>query len=487
MTVEGSFPVRDAVSHPPPSLPTAWFDGRLPLPMEPETNNTLTSGSLASGLLKLSGPMLVSALLQNLQSIIDLFWVGRLGANSVAALAMSGTILMMLFPVFLGLSTGTIAFVSRNVGAGNHKDASDAAGQSLILAVLFGIVMGVTGGVFAPALCRLLGAEADVVTLGSSYLRISFLGSVTIFTVFIGNSILQGAGNTVIPMFSMILANVINLALDPLLIFGLCGLPRMGVRGAALATVLSQLAATVMVVSLIVYGKSGTHVRPRNWRLHPPLALKILRIGLPSSAQMLSRSLMSLVLMRIVASCGTSAVAAYGIGLRFLMISLMPCFSLGGAAATMVGQNLGAGKAHRATTAAWMATGMATTALAVIALLLVSFAPRLIGVFDSSHEVVTTGTRYLRTAAPFYVFAALAIVLERSMMGAGHTLTPMIITVVCLWGLQVPLAIALSHVMRPPTDGVWWSIAATAATHGLLATIYFLTGRWQRSAEPVSP
>jgi putative MATE family efflux protein len=443
-------------------------------------NNHLVEGGIVRGLLRLSGPMFVSAMLQNLQSVIDLFWVGRLGSEAVAALAVAGTILMLLFPVIMGVSMGTVAMVSRAIGAGHPDEAGEIAGQSMLLALVFGLIAGVVGYFCAGTLCRTLGAAPEVAPLATTYLRISFVGAFTVFMLFVGNSALQGAGNSTIPMCAMGLATLLNLVLDPLLIFGLLGLPRLGVAGAAIATVLSQAVATVLVMAVLHRGQvAGMHAHLGRWRLRSDLAWRLLRIGTPSSGQMLSRSLMSLVLMRIVAETGTVAVAAYGIGLRFHMIILMPAFTLANAVATMVGQNLGAGKPQRAYRAAWIATGMDVAIMVVAAIILVFAARPLMTAFDRNPEVVKVGVNYLRTVSPFYVFAALAIVLGRALMGAGDTMGSMVCTVIGLWGVQVPLAIYLSRVVSPPTQGVWWAIAAAVTVHGLLITAWFETGRWK--------
>lgn len=444
------------------------------------TTNSLTEGSIARGVLRLAGPMLASALLQNLQSMIDLFWVGRLGSDAVAALAISGTLLMMLFPVIMGVATGTVALVSRAVGAGCPDEAADVAGQSMLLALGFGVVAGMVGVLLAESLCRMLGADAQVLPLATAYLRVSFFGAFTVFLLFVGNSALQGAGNTVVPMCAMGLANLLNLVLDPVLIFGLFGLPRMGVRGAALATVLAQAAAVLVVTAVLCSGRvASMHVPLSAWRIRSRLAWRLLRIGVPSTGQMLSRSLMSLVLMRIVAETGTVAVAAYGIGMRFHMLALMPAFVLGNAVATMVGQNLGAGRPGRAHRAAWIATIMDVALMVLIAVVLCVAARSLIAAFDRNPEVVAVGVSYLRIVSPFYVFTALAIVLGRALMGAGDTVGPMVCTIIGLWGVQVPLALFLARVMDSATQGVWWSIAAAVTVHGLLITFWFETGRWK--------
>ncbi|MDD5676967.1 MAG: MATE family efflux transporter [Kiritimatiellae bacterium] len=447
--------------------------------MQQRNINDLTTGPILKSLMKLAGPMFAGAMLQNFQSLINLFWVGKLGSDAVAALAMSGTILMLLFPIVMGAATGTVAMVSRFAGAGQLDEASDTAGQSLLVALLIGVATGVIGWFFAGDLCRLLGADETVTRLARDYLDISFIGCFTVFVLFIGNSALQGVGNTMLPMFAMLLANVINIVLDPVLIYGLLGFPRLEVRGAAWATVISQAIAASLVVGYLLRGVSGLHVRASQWRLQPTLVWTLMRIGIPSSGQMLSRGLMALILMRIVALCGTAAIAGYGIGLRFHMIILMPAFVLGNAAATMVGQNLGAGRPDRSRSAAWLATGMDVAIMAISAAVIIVFAPPFVRLFDDNPEVVSVGANYLRTVSPFYIFVALAIVLGRALDGAGQTMATMIFTVISLWGLQVPLAFFLSRIIHPATQGIWWAIGIAIMVHALLVTGWFLTGRWK--------
>jgi putative MATE family efflux protein len=428
--------------------------------------------------------MLVAALLQNTQSLIDLFWVGRLGAHAIAAVAISGTVLMVLFPLLMGLATGTVAHVARAVGGGRLQDATHAATQSLMLAIFLGIVSGAIGQVFSDSLLRLLGAEGDVVQAGGAYLRISLVGSFTLFLLFIANAALQGAGEAKITMKVMILSNIINIGLDPLLIFGLGPFPRLGVRGAALATVLAQAAAACLAVYVMASGRSRLTVNLRQYKPDFPLIGRILRIGIPGSGQMIARSLMGVMMMRLVAACGTAAVAAYGIGLRLHMVLLMPAFALGGAAATMVGQNLGAGKPDRARNAAWMATGVDAMFMAAGAAALILFAPALISAFnkDTLHaaEVVAIGSQYLRIVSPFYLFAALGIILGRALNGAGDSLAPMIVTILALWGIQVPLAVYLSRIVVPSTQGIWWAMCIASALQGMMVLFWFELGRWKR-------
>ena len=449
--------------------------------MSNDTHNHLTDGSLVRGILRLAIPMLVSAVLQNAQSLIDLYWIGRLGADSVAALAIGGTILMMLFPLVMGMAVGTVAIVSRRIGEGDARGTAYAAGQALSVAMALGLIAGAFGWLFAGELPRLLGAEPDVAVLATEYLEILFLGSFTVFVLFVGgHSIFQAAGNTIIPMTLMIAANLINLVLDPILIFGLLGAPALGIRGAAIATVLSQALAAGGALVLLRRGTGGIRLQLRHMLPRPAIALNILRIGLPGTGQMLARSLMALVLMRIAATAGTAAIAAFGAGNRLQMLILMPAFALGNAAATLVGQNLGAGHPERAARGAWIATWMDISLMMVLGGALALFAPELMRIFTVDANVITIGTDFLRITCGFYVFVAPSIVLGRALQGAGDTFTPMILTLISLWGIQVPLALILSRVIEPSTHGIWWAIAIAVTIHGLLVSVCFQRGKWKQ-------
>jgi putative MATE family efflux protein len=448
--------------------------------METHNPNPLTEGSLRRGLLRLAGPMFASALLQNAQSLIDLFWVGRLGPVAVAALALSGTVLFLMWPIVMGLSVGTVALVSRHTGAGQPRKAAAAAGQSLGLSVAAGALVGLAGFLALNPLLALIGAEPAVAELARQYLAISFAGFFTVFLLATSTSAMQGAGTALLPMTAMILANLINLALDPVMIFGLLGCPALGVRGAAWATVLSQAAACAVVAAGLFRGVPRLKVGWRDLVPHFRTARDLFRIGIFSAGQMLARSLMVFALFRIVATCGTAALAGYGIGMRFHQMILLPCFVLGNAAAALVGQNLGAGRPDRAARAGWLATGIGMGINLAAAGVLMLFAGPMTAFFSSDPAVVAVGADYLRLVSPFYVFAATGIILGRSINGAGDTVPTMIITIATLWGLQVPLAHYFSHIFEPSTTGVWWSIAISNTLNGLMTAAWFLTGRWKR-------
>lgn len=445
-----------------------------------QRKNRFTGGGLFSGIFYLAWPMFVSGVLQNMQSLIDLFWVGRLGRNSVAAISLSGTVMMLMFPVILGLSTGVVAIVSRSVGSGDYGRAAETSGQALLAGLAFGIVAGAIGFIFAEDLLKILGGAPDVVGIGAEYLSISFLGLIPVFVFFMASSVLRASGNAVIPMLSMLAANLLNIALDPVLIFGLLGAPRLEARGAALATALSQAVAMMVICGLLFSGKyEGFRMQLRHFKPRVMVIWSLLRIGLPSSGQLLARSLMTLVLMRIVAGFGTAAVAAYGIGMRFHMMALMPAFALGGAATTMVGQNLGAANPGRAARAAWLATGICVLFMILVFFLLVPFAPVIARLFSASEDVIRISVSYLRIVTPFYVFVAFSIVLGRAVNGAGDTVPPMITTILALWVFQVPLALLLPKVFCPPTNGIWFAIGVAVTIHGVMNAAWFISGKWK--------
>jgi len=441
--------------------------------------NNLTEGSILSNIIYLAIPLIIGSTMHITQSLIDMFWVGRLGSEALAAVAMGYTIIMVVVPLIFGIATGTISLVSQNIGAKRQVDADNVATQSILIALISSFILAVVGYIFAPIFLKILGAQNHVLALGSGYLRILFLGSVTMFIMFLGSATLQGTGDVIIPMILMVLANVLNIILDPILIFGL-GVPAMGVSGAALATVLSQAVSCVIILYILFKGHSHVHIRLKEFYLKPKIVWDILRIGVPSSLQLFFRMLMRVVLMGIVAAFGTYAVAAYGIGMRLQMVMLMPAFALGTTAATLVGQNLGAGKVNQAKRSALMATGIDLGIMLTLGILFFIFAPNIVSIFDKTPEVIAIGTNYFRITALFYSFIAFGIVLNRALSGAGDTVVPMIITFISLWIILIPLAIYLSRYTSLGLNGVWFAVAISTVVNGLLVLFWFLTGNWKK-------
>jgi len=456
----------------------------------------LTTGSIPRGVLALAIPMIGSSILLAIQSMVDMFFVGRLGPEAVAAVGMSGSVLRILTTVFMGINIATGAMVARAVGRGDERRAGHVAGQALMLTALFSVAAGTAGYLGSASILRALNAEPAVVQLGAEYMHVVFAGIFFLCGAFVLTGILHGAGDAVTPMLLGVLTTVCNCILNPLLIFGYWGFPAMGVRGSAVATVIARSLAVAVGIAMLLRGRLRVRLSVSNMFPNLRTMWRLLAIGIPGSLQMSVRTLMNLALMTLVATFGTRAVAAYTIGLRIRMVGMLPLFGLAGAAATMVGQNLGAARPGRSRGSAYAAVAMALLIAGASALLFAVFAPRLIAVFNRQPTVVAAGAGFLRVTAIGLVAAAVGIVLSRAMNGAGDTISPLIITLAILWGFQIPAAVYLSGVrelwgIRIPLmplftgiatnseTGIWYAMVVSSALQAVIVTAWFSTGRWQ--------
>ncbi|MBN1808457.1 MAG: MATE family efflux transporter [Planctomycetes bacterium] len=425
-------------------------------------------------------PMIAGNLIRTTFELVDMAFVGRLGKSALAAVGMSALILMLLNTVFMGIATAATALVARAVGAGDSDRANHVAAQSITLTLALSILLSIAGFWLAPLLLELLGAKQDVVLLGTGYMHLRFMGLFAMLSLFIGAGILRGAGDVITPLIVSAVGAVLNIFLDAALIFGLWGLPRLEVNGAALATVLSQVAVFAIGMKLLTGGHLRVRVAAAEMKPDPATIGLLVRIGIPNSVGMSLRFLMNLVLTRIVAKFGTGAVAAFTIGGRLQSLGFMPTFAVAQTAATLVGQNLGAKKEDRAQRGALLCTAAAVAIMFTASVLGFAFAPYVVRLFNSDPEVLSIGSTMIRIAAIGYPFAAISIVLNRSISGAGDTVPPMIFNLLILWVLQVPLAVWLAGMERFGVTGVWWAGAATSIVSAAAATTYFFLGRWKR-------
>jgi putative MATE family efflux protein len=407
-------------------------------------------------------------------------FVGRLGPASVAAVGISGQVLMLLFTVFMGIATAATAMVARAIGAGDQERADAVAAQALLLSLVASVVVGGVGYALAPRLLSIFGAEPEVVRLATGYLRIMFVGIAAILSLFTGAGILRGAGDALTPLLISVVAGVANGVLDPLLIFGLLGFPRLGVHGAAVASVAAQFIGFGIGLYVLTSGRTRVRLRLGAFRPDPATLWRIVAVGVPSSVQMVLRAVMGVVLLPIVAGFGTHVLAAFTVGGRLMMVGFMPTFGIAAASATLVGQNLGAGRPERAEKSALASTGMSVAIMAAAAVVASACAPFIIGAFAPEPGVVDAGRFFLRIAAPGLVFAAVGITLGRAVAGAGDTVPPMIIALLVLWGLQVPLAYFLARIPSMGETGVYWAGTLAGLAQAAMTSAYFFTGRWKR-------
>jgi putative MATE family efflux protein len=448
--------------------------------IESKFKQDLTEGSIGKNLLKLSIPMTLGMFLQMVFYVVDMIFVGFLGSAAIAAVSMSGLIMILLITLGTGLSSATSALVARAIGAKNPVQGSHITVQSFAIVTIMSVVVGILGYIYARQVYQLIGATADIIEVGLGYLKISFAGTFPFLFVFIGNAALRGAGDAVLSAKILGLSIFLNIALDPLLIFGWGPFPRLGVDGAAYATVISLGIGSIMTLYLLVKGSTSLHITLQKIRLDTGVMWQLIKIAVPGSSETFLRSLARLALMKIVTPFGTAAAAAFGIGAsRLDMVITLPTLGLSLAAATLVGQNLGAQKPDRAEESAWTAVRWGVTIMLVIAVLFFVFAPGLIRVFDNNPEVVSLGTSYLRMTTLSYVFLGTALILGRSFTGAGDTVPPLITASVALWGVQIPLAYFLANHTQLKLNGVWLSIVISHTLNAIFLVIWFKAGRWK--------
>lgn len=441
------------------------------------TRFDVTRGSISKNIWRLALPMIAANVLQTLFNIVDMIFVGRLGPSSIAAVALSGVIMMLIMTVLIGIAIATQAMVARFVGARDNDTAADIATQSLLLGTIASLLLACLGIIFSPYLLNMLGATNHVLRLGTGYLRIMFAGTLTMFLMFLIRAILHGAGNAVTPMGLLIFSTILNIILDPLLIFGIGPFPRLGVNGAACATVTARGSGMIIGLFILLKGRSGIKLRLQNLRVDLNLMWRIVKIGIFSSLQALLRNMSQMTITRIVAVYGTFAIAAYGIGMRVRMVVMMPGFGLATAAATLVGQSLGAQDPKRAERSSYLSVLFYEILMICMGILFFLFARQIVGIFNSQTDVINVGSMYLRILSLSFVFLALSIVLGRAMNGAGDTLSPMVITFVALLGLRIPLAVALSRELG--TNGIWLGMALSDLANGLITTLWFSRGKWK--------
>lgn len=413
---------------------------------------------------------------------MDIYWISRLGSEAIAAVAIGGAGLMLFWMVTFGMANATIAMVGNLVGGKDIEGANRLAKEILTMTFLVSLALAIVGYVVAPGLLKLLGASPDVWGLATGYLRIYMVGAIAIFPIYVINAMLRGGGDMRLPMFIVCGGLILNAILDPLLILGI-GFPKMGVNGAAIASVISGAMGTAVGLWVLVKGKSVIKVQfikgVKSYLPRLATVREVISLAGLNTIEMLSMSIIGLVMMGFVAIWGTYALAAYGIGIRLLMMVSILGFDLAITSSIIMSNNLGAKKVRRAEVSSWIASGFNVAIMGVSGIILFCLASQIIGIFDKTAEVVTIGTEYLRITTPSWLFLAAWIVLRRSFIGAKDVQTPLFISLITLAGLQVPLAFYLPQVAGLGVAGIWWAILVAIVIQGLTSASLFRAGRWK--------
>jgi len=428
------------------------------------------SGRLGKAIWQIAWPVMAGQLLYTLLTVVDMFWVGRLGPATVAAVALGGSVLGVLYSVGQVFVVGVLATASRAAGADSRSGVRESLRQGLLLAVLGSIPLAVVGVLLSGRMLGWFGAEADVVVAGRSYLAILLAVLPGFFAGMVLWAGFQALGDTRTPMFITLATNVLNFVLDPLLIFGWMGFPRLGVAGAALATVLSQSGG--LVAMAVIVNRRGL----LSWRgpVRREAVRTILDIGLPAGLQAITRPLTGMLMFGIVTRFGTAATAAFGIGLRVLQLMYIYLGGLAAAGQTLVGQSLGQQKPELALAVSHRVLRLAFLLQGAVMPVLFLFAPQLVRGFNADPDVVRFGTEYLRVLAPLLMVLGLTTGWESAQRGAGATRSPMVAAVVSNWLVKIPAALLFALVLGTGVVGVWLGIGASIVVEaGILAVGYY--------------
>ncbi len=444
------------------------------------TTEDYTEGSLNRAVLLLSIPMILEMVMESVFGILDVYFVGRLGPDAVAAVGLTESLLTVIFAVAIGLCMSTTALVARRIGEKQPEEAARAAAQAVAVGVIASLPFAAVGILWPRQLLTLMGAPAAVVETGWAYAAWMLGGNASILLLFLINAVFRGAGDATVAMRSLWIANLVNIVLDPCLIFGLGPFPELGVTGAAIGTTVGRTVGVAYQVWSLRSGRGRLRLERRHLRLDRGLMLQLVRLSVGGIGQFLIGTASWLGLVRILTVFGASALAGYTIALRIIIVALLPAWGMSNAVATLVGQNLGAGKPDRAERSVWIVGLYNMAFLLVVMAAFLWGAEPLIALFSPDAEVQRLGAQCLRVVSYGYAFYAWGMVLVQAFNGAGDTVTPTWINLGCYWLFQIPLAVGLSLPLGYGPLGVFLAITLAESLLAVVGLVVFRRGAWKQ-------
>ncbi len=439
-----------------------------------------TDGPIGRAVLLLAVPMVLEMVMESIFAVVDVFFVSKLGADAVATVGLTESLLALVYTVAMGLAIGVTATVSRRIGERDPEAAARTAVQGIFLGILVSVGIAAVGIAFAEDLLRLMGASPTVVATGAGYTRVMLGGNGVILLLFLINAAFRGAGDAAIAMRVLWTANLINIVLAPSLIFGVGPLPELGVTGAAVGTTIGRGTGVLLQLWLLTRPGRRVQVARRHVVADPALMWRLVRLSATGMLQILIATASWIGLVRVIATFGSSALAGYTIGIRVILFALLPAWGLSNAAATMVGQGLGAGKPERAERAVWVAGAYNVVFLGVVGLTFVIGAPWIVRLFTQDPTVIPIASTCLRIVSLGFPFYAYGMVLTQSFNGAGDTWTPTLLNLLCYWCLEIPLAWFLAREAGLGPTGAFIAIMAAFSMIAVLSAVLFRRGRWKR-------
>jgi len=443
------------------------------------THHDYTAGSIGRAIVLLAIPMVLEMGMESIFAVVDVFWVSRLGPDAVATVGLTESMLTLVYTAAMGLSIGVAATVARRIGEKRPDAAAETAVQGIAMGLVVAAFVAVLGVSLAPHLLGVMGATPAVTAIGSGYTRMMLGGSATVLLIFLINAIFRGAGDAAIAMRVLWLANAINILLGPCLIFGLGPFPKLGVTGAAIATTIGRGTGVLYQIYRLTRGDARVAVRRIHLALKPAIMTSLIRLSGSGTFQVLVGTASYIGLVRIVSTFGSAALAGYTIAIRLVVFCLLPSWGLSNAAATMVGQSLGAGKPERAERAVWIASGYNMAVLGSVGVLFIILANPIVGLFTHDPTAAPTGALALRTMSFGFLFYALGMVLTSAFNGAGDTWTPTWINLACFWAFEIPLAYVLARVAGVGPFGVFLAITVGYSSFAVVSALLFRRGKWK--------
>ncbi len=443
------------------------------------TDQDFTEGNLGRAILLLSIPMVLEMIMESVFAVVDIFFVSKLGPDAVATVGITESLMTIVYAIGMGLAVGTTALVSRRVGENNREGASVVAFQAIVTGLIISMVIAIPGAALASRLLNAMGAEEKMVRDGFMYTAIMLGSNGIIMLLFIINAVFRSAGDAAISMRVLWLANMINIILDPLLILGIGPFPELGIKGAAIATATGRGIGVAYQFWLLINGRSRVRLMPHQMHVQFRVLFRLVRLSLGGIGQSLIATTSWIGLVRIIAEFGSGALAGYTIAIRVIVFTLLPSWGLSNAAATLVGQNLGARKPDRAQRSVWLTARVNMVFMGLVSVFFIAFPGFFIRIFIQDPDIVASGATCLRIVAYGFVLYALGMVMIQALNGAGDTTTPTVINFLCFWMIEIPLAYLLAVELGVAENGVYIAIISAESLVTFIAAVIFKRGKWK--------
>lgn len=443
------------------------------------THKEFTTGNINKAIFMLSIPMILEMVMESLFAVVDIYFVSKVSVNAVATVALTESVIMIIYAVAIGLSMSATAMVARRIGEKKPKEASVAAVQALLLSFFVSVIFGIIGVIYSKEILHLMGGEPDLIEEGHRYTMIMMGGNLSVMFLFLINAIFRGAGDASIAMRSLWLANGINIILDPIFIFGIGSWDGFGVEGAAIATTTGRGIGVVFQLYVLFRGSSLIKIYWNTIKVKVDVIISLIKVSLGGIGQYLIGTLSWLFLVRISAEFGADVLAGYAIAFRIIMFTILPSWGLANAAATLVGQNLGAQQPERAEKSVWKSAFFNMIFLGIVAVIFMIWAEQFISFFTAEPEVIRIGAIALWYISFGYIFFAYGMVIGQAFNGAGDTKTPTVMNFFCFWLFEVPLAYILAVPLELGPKGIFAAIAIASSLWAVASIVIFKKGKWK--------